>query len=164
MLILVCGLPGSGKTSISKLLAKRFSAMHINSDVVRKRLFPTPRYSEEEKRKVYLAMAAEAEKSLREGKNVILDATFYKNEFRRMMEETAMRAGTEVYVFVCEIGESETRKRIGQRKTGPSDADFGVYLKLKETFEPIMGRHLRIDSSLPRKEILKLVEEFIAGR
>lgn len=164
MLILICGLPGSGKSSISKLLSKRLSAIHINSDVVRKRLFPKPDYSEEEKRKVYLQMAAEAEKALKEGKNVILDATFYKNEYRKMMVEAAMRAGPDAYLILCEVGKKETEKRMKNRKGGPSDADFEVYLKLKETFEPIEGEFLKIDSSMPRKELLKQIDAFMSPK
>jgi len=162
MLIIVCGLPGSGKTSISKMLAKRFSAAHINSDVVRKRIFEKPAYTDEEKRKVYLAMADEAGKSLKE-KNVILDATFYRKEYREMARKAAEKAGTDAYIIVCELGERETQKRMEEREMGPSDADFEVYLKLKETFEPVDGEHLKIDCSLPKKEIMKRIEEFLEG-
>jgi len=164
MLILVCGLPGTGKSSFSKELSKRFSAVHINSDVVRKKLFTTPSYTVEEKNTVYNDMAAQAEELLKKGKNVILDATFFHRKYRNLMRETAGRTGVKTHLILCYLGESETKNRIMQRKSGVSDADYEVYLKLKKEFEPIEGKHLRIDTSMPLKKRLKLVEDFIEGR
>ena len=36
MKILICGLPGSGKTTLAKLLVPMFNAVWLNADVVRK--------------------------------------------------------------------------------------------------------------------------------
>ena len=35
--ILVCGLPGAGKTFLSTRLAKRIGAVHLNADDIRKK-------------------------------------------------------------------------------------------------------------------------------
>jgi len=164
MLILVCGLPGTGKSSFSKELSKRFHAVHLNSDVIRKKLFAKPTYSVEEKTKVYNAMAAQAEELLKEGRNVILDATFFHREYRSMMRRIAERHGVKIHIVCCVLGEYEAKNRIMQRKKGVSDADYEVYLKLKKEFEPIEGEHLEIDTSLPLKKRLDTVKEFIEGR
>lgn len=164
MLILICGLPGTGKSSFSKELSKRFSAVHLNSDVIRKKLIGKPSYSIEEKTKVYNEMAAQAEELLGNGKNVILDATFFYREFRDMMRGIAERQGVKIHIIRCVLGERETKSRITRRKPGVSDADYEVYLKLKKEFEPISGEHLEIDTSLPLKERLRLAERFIEGR
>ena len=78
-----------------------------------------------------------------------------------MMREVAERVGGKTHTILCVLGEHETKSRIMQRKSGVSDADYDVYLKLKKEFEPIGGEHLEIDSSLPLKERLKLAEEFL---
>jgi predicted kinase len=166
MLIIVCGLPGSGKSSLSKQLAKRFSAVHLNSDAIRKELFPKPSYSEEEKKTVYMEMARQAGEILGRGNNVIADATFSRKEYRRVLDAVAARTGTAVFTIKCILHEGETRKRLEMRKMSgknPSDADYDVYVKLKETFEPLEGPHLEVDYMRPKKEVLKKVEEFISG-
>ena len=56
MLIIICGLPGTGKTFIAKKLAPKINAEHLSTDRIRKELFPEPTYSEDEKNKVYVEM------------------------------------------------------------------------------------------------------------
>ena len=40
MLHIVTGLPGSGKTEVSKYLARKLNAVVINTDEIRDKLFP----------------------------------------------------------------------------------------------------------------------------
>lgn len=163
MLIIVCGLPGSGKSSLSIELSKLFSAVHLNSDVIRKTLFPKPEYTKEEKERVYLEMAREAQNLLNSGKNVVLDATFFQKRFRDMMRELVEKCGGEIYIIWCVLGEHKIKGRLLQRKSTVSDADYKVYIKLKEEFEPVQGEHLKIDSSLPMEEMVRKAKEFIEG-
>ena len=53
MIVLVCGLPGVGKTSISHELAKLTRWTVLSTDKIRKELIPNPKYSPEEKRLIY---------------------------------------------------------------------------------------------------------------
>jgi len=80
---LFCGIPGSGKTTIAKLLAARVTdAVHLQTDVFRVALSP-PRYSRRESKFVYRAMIASGAEALRLGYSVILDGTFPREEFRQ---------------------------------------------------------------------------------
>jgi hypothetical protein len=162
MLIIVCGLPGTGKTTIAAALAKRFSSELLSSDVVRKKTFSKPTYSEDEKLAVYKKMAQEASALLKQGKNVVMDATFSRNEYLRLAREAAHDAGASCHVILCSLSHGETKKRIEQREKGPSDADFAIHLKVKQQFEPIEGEHLSIDASKPIKDIVEEVGLFAA--
>jgi len=158
MLIIVCGLPGSGKSSLARALAKSLRAAYISSDITRKKMFKQPSYSEQEKVAVYAGMAARAEDAIRSGRDTIVDATFYLRNERERFAGIAKNASTPVFTIVCRLDERNTERRLGRRrKGGPSDADYEVYLKLKERFEPVEGPHLEVDSSLPKAEILKRV-------
>ncbi len=161
MLIIVCGLPGTGKSTIAASLAKRFSAELLSSDVIRKRTFSKPVYSEDEKLTVYRKMAEEAEALLNQGRNVVLDATFSRSDYLRLAEEAARNAGANYYMVLCSLSDAEVRKRLEQREKGPSDADFAIYLKLKAGFEPVKGDHLVIDASKPIQGIVDEVGRFV---
>jgi len=164
MLIIICGLPGSGKTTISKELVRSLGAVHISSDAVRKDILSRPGYSDEEKALVYEELGKRVRESLASGRDVIADATFYRKEQRGMMEKIARAAGTRFHVIVCSLGEREVERRLSFRKPGGmSDADFNVHLKVKEVFEPVTGRKLELDCSLPMKRQIKLVRGFIGA-
>jgi len=162
MLIIICGLPGSGKTTLAKSLSKQLQAVHVSSDITRKSMFQKPSYSEEEKLSVYANMLAECQELLRQGKDVIADATFYRAGERQKFLTLAAEEGTDAFVIMTVLAEDEIRKRLARRKKGgPSDADFSVYFKVKGLFEPLEDRHLVVDTALRERDKIGMVREFI---
>lgn len=147
-LIMVCGLPGSGKSTASRKIAERTGSYAFNTDIVRKQLLGKPEYTEEEKERVYSALLETAEKFLRNGKGVVLDGTFYREDLRRKAMDVAERTGSEFHMVEVVCDDETARKRMEKRKKkgSVSDADFGVYLKLKKQFEPIREKHAVIES------------------
>lgn len=165
MLIMVCGLPATGKTTLAKALAEKIDGVHISSDTIRMSMLEEREYTEEEKKMIYDAMFQEAGKNLKEGKKVVLDATFYKKELRKRARETAREAKVNFFMVECVTHEDLLRERIFARKPGEteSEADFGVYKKVKEQFEPIEGEHLAVDTSLPVEKQVELVLKYLGG-
>lgn len=162
MLIIVCGLPGSGKTTLAEAVSKKLPASHVSSDVTRKSMFPNPGYSEEEKAAVYERMANEVLGLLRQGRDVVADATFYRASERQRFLTLAKDAGVEAFILMTVLSEEETRKRLARRKKGgPSDADFSVYFKVKGLFEEVTERHLVVDSSMAEHDKVRIVREFV---
>jgi adenylylsulfate kinase len=83
----VTGLPGCGKTTVSRIAADilRAKGVHVkvlNIDDVRKVLTPRPTYGEEERAIVYAALAYMAKLLVDEGVNVIIDATGNLQKYR----------------------------------------------------------------------------------
>lgn len=165
MLIIVCGLPGSGKTTLARELAGRVHAVHFSSDALRKKALAKPTYSEDEKMLIYDELARMAAASLAEGKDVIVDATYYSRMQRERMRKVAQDAGAKSFTLLCVLSEEETRRRLSRRKPGGiSDADFGVYLKIRMVFEPLDEPHLEVDGSITMERMLKLILDFIGER
>ena len=82
-LILLCGIPGSGKTTIGKAVGAKLNGhVHVQTDTVRAMLGKAE-YTHDESKFVYAAVTAVAEEALGNGYDVILDATFPREEYRR---------------------------------------------------------------------------------
>ena len=82
-LILLCGIPGSGKTTIALAMGARLErCVHIETDAIRQ-MIAKPQYASVESRFVYRAGTAVAAEALRNRYDVVFVATFAKEEFRR---------------------------------------------------------------------------------
>lgn len=156
MLIIIAGLPGTGKSTIAKEISKELGAVHLSSDIIRKELWKERTYSEEEKELVYSKMLDQAGFELRNKKDVIIDATFYKETTRNDAINIAKKNNSEFVIIECVLDEKILKERIANRKNGPSEADFEVYKKIKKEFEEIKEEHLVLDTS---KELKVQVEE-----
>lgn len=167
MLIVVFGLPGSGKSYFARNLALTIHAAYLNSDELRKELFDKPRYTKNEKQKVYLTLFTMAESHLQKQEDIILDATFHKKERRTKVELIAQKHQTGLIWIEVVADEEIIRQRLNQTRPD-SDADFEIYQKIKASFEPFSGKHLRLTSTNDNLEaMLKKAIEWIkneAGR
>jgi len=134
-LLLVGGLPGTGKSTLARELAARAGFLHIRSDVVRKelagavedqRLSPdcyTPEWAE----RTYAECLRRAEKHLFEGGRVLIDATFGEESHRRLFLDAALEWGVPAFCLLCQADPATVRRRLAQRRGDISDADWSVY-------------------------------------
>lgn len=171
MLIVMCGLSGSGKSTEAKEIARKLNAEIISSDVVRKRLagldpktkvldeFRAGLYSAAMTQKTYDAMLNQARGLLLRGKSVILDATYQRRTERRAAIRLARETGAQFACFLTEASESATRNRLGARLArgrDPSDARWEIYVQQKRRFqrptEVPPGRLVTINTSSPAKK------------
>lgn len=140
ILIIVAGLPGSGKSTFAKALSDKINASYFNTDIIRK-TENIEGYNEKDKKKVYDLMVQKIES----GKNLILDGTFYLREIRsQFLKKSAEKEMNPIFIEV-KADEELIKKRISQKREW-SDADFNVYLRMKNEYEPIEEDHLLLDS------------------
>lgn len=144
MILVVFGLPGSGKTYFAHALAKALNATYINSDTIRETLPGTERYSREDKNIVYDMMLNKMLIALHEGKTVVLDATFYKDDFRRRFK-SYVRDQRMLHFIEIVADELLIKNRLSQRQN--SHADFDVYKLVKSDWDPAEFPHLVIQST-----------------
>ncbi len=144
MVVIVMGLPGSGKSFFAAKFADIMKATYINSDKERKKLLAARTYTEKEKSFVYDALFEKMKFFIKENKNLILDATFYKRKIRQQFIEEA-KGKTALFFIEVKATEAIVKERL--KKIRPdSDADFEVYKKIKSQWEPLLETHLILRS------------------
>jgi predicted kinase len=139
-LILVGGLPGAGKSTLSRTLADPGGFDVVRSDVVRKELaglapsqsakapFGEGIYSPEWTERTYAECLARAERLLFEGRRVAVDASFGDDSLRERFLDAAARWGVPVLFFHCLADPAAVWSRLQcPRENDASDADWCVY-------------------------------------
>ncbi|MEO8456866.1 MAG: AAA family ATPase [Chloroflexota bacterium] len=171
MLVVMCGLSASGKSTAAKEIAPHLGATVISSDVVRKKLAgmrPTTRalddfraglYSAEMTKKTYAAMLEQAHDLLMRGKSVILDATFQRAGERKAAARLARETGAQFALVEVTASDAAARKRLSTRLEkgrDPSDARWEIYIKQKGRFQPpkevTPDRHIMVHASAAAKK------------
>jgi aminoglycoside phosphotransferase family enzyme/predicted kinase len=140
-LVLMCGLSGSGKTWLARRLAPALGAVHLRSDIERKRLAglaPLARsasavarglYAREVTAAVYARLAECATDALAGGYTTLVDATFAAAGDRARFRALARRLGLDLQIVYCHAARRVLESRIRQRSRrghDPSEADFAV--------------------------------------
>jgi predicted kinase len=159
MLILIAGLPGSGKTYFAKAFAQKLDAKHLSSDVLRQQLDLKGQYDEGIKKRVYEDMQELTQQYITQGATVVVDATFYKEAVRDLYIGTAEKNKVPYFIIQIKAEEETIQKRL-QKKREYSEADFEVYQKIKKSFEPIRQHHLVLWSD--KMEMEEMVEKGMA--
>jgi predicted kinase len=145
MVVIVFGLPGSGKSYFAERLAKKLKADYVNSDRLRKEMIPVRSYSVEEKAAVYKAMREKMKKAENENRNIVLDATFYRNETRKLFTQEVKEKDGVRFIEIT-AGENLTRLRLNKEREY-SEADFEVYKLIRGQWEPLNEPHLVLEST-----------------
>jgi len=145
-LVVVCGLPGVGKTTVAKRIADHVGGEILRTDVIRKELFPDPTYADEETEAVYDTLIQRARERVVDGDAVVLDATFADERFRGDVRRMARDAADTFELVKVECDETTVKRRIEQRD-GISDADFDIHLRFKELFDGVDSEHRVVDNS-----------------
>jgi predicted kinase len=144
MVILVMGLPGSGKSYFASRLAVAIGADYLSSDRIRKELMAERSYSVREKEKVYSEMLSRMNESVKKNKDLVLDATFYKQRFRDKVSSEISGSNKVAFIEVTAPGWA-IKKRLSHEREF-SEADFDVYKVIRKEWEPVLEKHLELNS------------------
>jgi hypothetical protein len=138
VLIAVGGLSGTGKSTLAALLAPALGpapgALHLRSDVERKRLFGIPEtqrldrqhYRVGTAQRVYNIVEEKARRALASGHAVIVDAVFSNPEERTTIEAIARDTGCAFVGLWLKAPTDTLIARVEHRRGDASDADRRV--------------------------------------
>jgi hypothetical protein len=144
-LVLTCGLSGSGKTSLARAVAAPLGALHVRSDVERKRLAglsPLDHsrsppdggiYSRDFTERTYARLQDCATNALLGGESMIVDAAFLKRNERRDMLGLARRMAVPAAILHCVAPLAVLRERLASRsRTGSDASEAGVAILARQ--------------------------------
>ena len=168
LLILMSGVAGSGKTWVARRIAPRIGAIHLRSDIERKRLAGVAAnadthsglqqglYSTQSSARVYARLQHAAQMALSGGFAVIVDASFLRHDDRMGFRDLAARAGARLALVRCAAPDEVLRERVARRKRAGADAseaDLEVLSWQRQNEEPITSEEglqvWEIDTSDP---------------
>jgi predicted kinase len=163
MIILVLGLPGTGKTYFAEHLAKKLNAVHLNTDIVREKLNFKGHYDEKTKQQVYNELFKQAQMEFKTGADVIVDGTFHLSRRREQLEELSKEENKKIFYIEMKASEKTARKRL-KKSRKHSEADIDVYETIKDEFEPLDKDCLELWSDREDiEEMIKKAEKYIYG-
>ena len=159
--IAVSGLPGTGKSYFCSKLAERLPFVILESDALRKALFPSPSYSSPESSHLFRAVHLLIKRLLEKGVSLILDATNLSERYRERLYSIADRLDAKLILVRVEAPPEVVRERLKARQGNPgnnSDADWEVYQRMKPSVQKIQRNHYAVDTS---KDITPVLDKIV---
>jgi len=168
-LLLTCGLSGSGKTWLARQVAPALGALHLRSDVERKRLaglaphedsrsppdggIYTPAFNE----RTYARLEQCAVAALAAGETVLVDAACLRRAERLKFLDLARARGAPAVILACHAPDEMLHRRVAERRAARSDAsEAGPELLERQAgyWEPFDDREqaqvVPVDTSRPQ--------------
>ncbi len=153
-LVLVGGLPGTGKSTLANDLASHAGLEVVRSDQVRKELarasgvagreaaagYASGIYTPEWNEQTYEECLVRADAALLEGKRVLVDASFRDESPRRRFLDLAAKRSVPVTLLMCHADTAVVKTRLEERRDDVSDADWAIYLQAAERWESLGAR------------------------
>lgn len=161
-LVLTSGLSGSGKTTVARQLASAMGAIHLRSDVERKRLFDLgieesshargiDIYTPQANTRTFARLERLAFEVLGHGYPVIVDATFIEHDLRQRFERLADKHNVPWAIVECTAAEDVAKERLANRRGDASEAGFAQFQAQRERFEAFDGnereRRFQLDTT-----------------
>ena len=152
VLVVVSGLPGSGKSHFSRKLAEQVPLLVLQSDALRKVLSPSPSYTNVESARLFKACHSLIEELLTQGNPLLLDATNLIEEHRERLYYIADRLAVKAVLVYLKAPPHVIYQRLKGRSEGVDAEDqpgagWKVYKRMYPTVEPIKRGHLAVDTS-----------------
>jgi predicted kinase len=162
MIVLMAGLPGTGKTTLARELSARVSGAILSKDVVRHALFASEdvEYSTGQDDFCMEVMLQTAEYLLRRNprRTVFLDGRTFSRGYQIERVLTVASSLDQAWRILECVCSDETAKRRLEAQVGEhpgANRNFELYTQVKTRFEPIARPKTVIDTDQPLEACIK---------
>lgn len=161
MLILMAGLPGTGKSTLSRALAAELGGTVLDKDVIRAALFPPAdiEYSTEQDEFVMRVMLKVAGYIFRKypARYVFLDGRTFSRRYQLDRATGYAEAiGQPWLIIECVCTEESAKKRLSEDGSHlAANRNVSLYLEVKARFEEITLPKVVIDTDRPLHECVE---------
>ncbi len=163
MLIVISGLPATGKTTLARALAKHIGAVHLSVDVIEDALLRAgvaPGWTTGVA--AYEAVGAAAQCNLELGATVVVDAVNDRDTARQTWRDVAGRAEVEVaFVLLLPPERLEHERRLFARRRGlthVSEPSWSQVTARAESYEPWCDPRIELAAAEPIGELVYRLE------
>jgi predicted kinase len=165
VLLVLAGLPGTGKSHFARRLVESLSFLVLETDRLRKVLVPSPRYTPGEHRRLFECCHLLTEEYLKKGYPVLFDATNLTDRFRVPLYRIADSLRKSIAIVEVTAPREVVRRRLRSREAGldrdtNSDAGWLIYCRMAPAWEPIRQKHYTVDSSIDITPVLEQVVDW----
>jgi adenylylsulfate kinase len=172
MLIVMAGLPGTGKSTLAHRLAEALPAVILDKDSVRAALFPPSEieYSTPQDNLCVEVMLRVAGYILAKDshKHVILDGRTYSRRYQvEAVRAFAQERGVALVLIECICSDETVRRRLAKDVAEglhpAANRDYVMYLSVKARAEPIVGPKLVVDTDQDLESVVRSCLDTIRG-
>lgn len=161
MLLLIFGLPGSGKTTLANAYARKYNAVRLNTDQVRISMGLLGQYTTKDKETVYNTVLDRTKSALNNHDTVIVDGTFSQAAYRDKFVQVAKTCNVPCLWIGVYCDENVIKTRVSQPRPD-SEANFETYEKIRDAFEPFEFQHLKLQSDQQSiDQMVEMMHQFI---
>ena len=172
LIVLMAGLPATGKSTIARRIANILPAVVLDKDIVRAALFaPTEidyTVAQDDLCMEVLRMGARYMLERDRSKNVLIDGRPFSRAYQiEPWWNEAARLGVALKVIECVCSDQAAQSRLAcAADAGDHPAknrNYAMYLDLKSNFEPIAPPKLRLDTEQSVAECVAMALEYLAS-
>ncbi len=136
LLIMMLGVPGSGKSFFARKFVETFSTPMVSYDEIRMTLFAQPGYSKDEEEIVSMIAAQQARELIKTQKSFVVDGGMSTKQSRQALESLAKKQGYMTLVIWTQIDTLTARVRATRRNAKKDGDQLNTSLSI-EKFEDL---------------------------